>query len=83
MSSTAQSPASVACACRTGCELLTVRDVARLLKIYPATIWRMAAFAEAGHGNFPRPLRLGPKTVRWRAADVDRYLSALAAGGAP
>ena len=64
-----------------GCQLLTVRDVAGLLKIHVATIWRNSALAEAGHGNFPKPLRLGEKTVRWRLADVERYLSALAGEG--
>jgi predicted DNA-binding transcriptional regulator AlpA len=37
--------------------------------------------AEAGQGDFPRPLRIGPKTVRWRLSDVEAYLAALAGGG--
>jgi predicted DNA-binding transcriptional regulator AlpA len=36
--------------------------------------------AEAGHGDFPRPLRIGHRIIRWRLADVEAYLAALAAG---
>ena len=42
---------------------------------------RLAAVAEAGQGDFPRPLRIGSKTVRWRLSDVEAYLAALAGGG--
>ena len=64
------------------CQLLTVRDVAGLLKIHAGTIWRLSALAEAGHGDFPKPLRLGPKTVRWRTSEIAEYLDALAGEGA-
>jgi predicted DNA-binding transcriptional regulator AlpA len=62
-------------------KLLTVKDLAATLGIHQRTCWRLAAMAEAGHGDFPRPLRIGPKTVRWRAADVEAYLATLATGG--
>jgi hypothetical protein len=42
---------------------------------------RLAAVAEAGQGDFPRPLRIGSKTVRWRLSDVEAYLAALAGEG--
>ena len=58
--------------------LLTVKDLAALLAVHERTCWRLAAMAEAGQGGFPRPLRIGPKTVRWRLADVETYLAALA-----
>jgi len=64
-----------------GMKLLTVKDLADLLGIHERTCWRLAAMAEAGQGDFPRPLRIGPKTIRWRVVDVDSYLAALAAGG--
>jgi len=61
--------------------LLTVRELAKLLGIHQRTCWRLAAMAEAGQGEFPKPLRIGPKTVRWRLMDVEAYLAALAVGG--
>ena len=64
------------------CQLLTVRDVAGLLKIHTGTVWRLSSLAEAGYGEFPKPLRLGAKTVRWRLSNVEAYLSALAVEGA-
>jgi len=63
-----------------GPKLWTVTQVAAALAIHARTVWRMAAEAEAGMGRFPRPLRLGPKTLRWQVADIDRYLADLAAG---
>jgi predicted DNA-binding transcriptional regulator AlpA len=59
-------------------KLLNVKELARMLGVHERSVWRMAAQAEAGDGNFPRPLRIGPKTVRWRPADVEAYLAALA-----
>ena len=66
----------------SSCQLLTARDLARLLKIYIRSVWRMAGLAEGGQSDFPKALRLGPKTIRWRLADVQAYLSRLAGEGA-
>ena len=63
--------------------LLNVRAVAKLLDISPRQCWRLVAMAEAGQGDFPRPLRLGTRTVRWRLSDIEGYLSALAEEGRP
>ena len=57
--------------------LLTVKELAAALGVHERTCWRLAAMAAAGQGDFPRPLRIGPKTVRWRVADVETYLAAL------
>ena len=59
-------------------KLLTVKELAEMLGVHERTCWRLAAMAEQGHGNFPKPLRIGPKTVRWRLSDVEAYLAALA-----
>lgn len=64
-----------------GMKLLTVKDLADLLGIHERTCWRLAAMDEAGQPEFPKPLRIGPKTVRWRPADVEAYLAALAGQG--
>jgi predicted DNA-binding transcriptional regulator AlpA len=61
--------------------LLTVTELAAALGVHERTCWRLAAMAEAGQGDFPRPLRIGPRVVRWRLADVEAYLASLAAGG--
>jgi len=62
----------------TGLKLLTVKDLAAMFGMHERTVWRMAAMAEAGQGAFPKPLRIGPKTVRWRLVDVQTYLTVLA-----
>jgi len=59
-------------------QLLDVREVAGLLRMHPRSVWRLAAQAEAGLCNLPKPLRIGPKTIRWRLSDVQAYLAALA-----
>ena len=59
-------------------QLVNVKQLAAALGIHERTCWRQAALAEAGESNFPKPLRLGPKTVRWRLSHVQAYLSALA-----
>ncbi len=59
------------------CQLLKVTEVARFFSIHKRTVWRNAGLAEAGLSEFPTPIRLGPKTVRWRLADVQAYLAKL------
>ena len=65
---------STACACGQACQLLTVKDVAAMLKIHPRTVWRMSAM-----GEIPAPLTLAPKTIRWRLKDIEAHLAKLAA----
>jgi len=59
-------------------QLLTVKELAAALGVHERTCWRLAAQAEEGLVEFPTPLRIGPKTVRWRLVDVQAYLAALA-----
>ena len=55
-------------------ELITVRDVAAMLKFCPRQIWKMAAM-----GALPGPIRLTPRAPRWRRSDIVDYIDALAA----
>jgi predicted DNA-binding transcriptional regulator AlpA len=59
-------------------QLIDVKQLAAVLGMHPRSMWRLVALAEAGQGNFPKPLRIGPKTIRWRLSDVQAYLAALA-----
>jgi len=59
--------------------LLTVREVGQLLGISPRTVWRLAAQAEVGLGDFPRPIRIG-RLRRWRLADLRRFIESGGGG---
>jgi len=65
---------TTACACGQACQLLTVKDVAAMLKVHPRSVWRMSAM-----GEIPAPLTLGPKTIRWRLKDLEAHVGKLAA----
>lgn len=54
--------------------LLTAKQVSQLLGVGERTVWRMTSRARAGCGHFPRPIRVGPRAVRWRWQDVEKYL---------
>jgi predicted DNA-binding transcriptional regulator AlpA len=56
-----------------GIELLSSQQVAKRLSTSTRTLWRLVA-----EGKFPRPLRYNKKLVRWKSADVDRYIDGLA-----
>ena len=49
--------------------LLDVQTVARQLGIHRRTVWRLVST-----GDLPPPIRLGPKTVRWRLTDLEQHL---------
>jgi predicted DNA-binding transcriptional regulator AlpA len=55
-------------------QLLTVRDVAAMLKIHPRTVWRMSAT-----GEIPAPLALAPKTIRWQLRAIEAHIAKLVA----
>ncbi len=50
-------------------QLLTVREVAELLRVHPRSVWRAASA-----GDIPKPIRIGPKVVRWRLADLVAHI---------
>lgn len=55
-----------------GPELLTSQQVAERLAVSVRTLWRLVAA-----GKFPQPVRYNRKLVRWKAAEVSRYIEAL------
>lgn len=52
--------------------LLTRASVEELTGLGRSTLYR--AMRE---GRFPEPLRVGPKSVRWRASEVERWIDSL------
>ena len=58
---------------REACDhLLTVEEVADLLKVSKRTVWRWVA-----QGRVPAPVRYSKTCVRWKASAVQAYLEAL------
>ncbi len=49
-------------------ELLTVKDVAALLRISTRQVWKLLA-----SGRIPSPVRLS-RSVRFRATDIERWI---------
>lgn len=49
-------------------ELLTVRDVAALVKLSSRQIYKLAA-----SGRMPLPLKVS-RSTRWRAADIEKWI---------
>ena len=54
-------------------KLLRRPDVEEITGLSRASIYAMMS-----KGNFPRPLRLGPRAVAWRASDVQEWIDCLA-----
>jgi excisionase family DNA binding protein len=53
-------------------DLLTSQQVASRLSMSVRTVWRLVA-----RGILPPPIRYNRKLVRWKSADVDRYIEEL------
>jgi predicted DNA-binding transcriptional regulator AlpA len=54
--------------------LLTVYDMAAIVKASTSTVWRMAR-----DGRLPAPVHLGPGMTRWLPADVHDWYAKLGA----
>lgn len=50
-------------------ELLTLDEVADLLRVAPRTVQRMASA-----GEIPAPIQISPARSRWRRGDLDAWL---------
>ena len=49
-------------------ELLTIRELAKVLKLSPRSIWRLVK-----NHQLPAPVRIGG-SIRWRADDITRWI---------
>ena len=58
-----------------GDQLLTVREVAKLLKVSRRTVWRWRA-----QGRLPAPIHCSKTCVRWKASVLQAFLQALKSG---
>ena len=56
-------------------KLLTWRQVSDKLGVGKTTLYRMVK-----SGHVPEPVRLGPRTARWREDEVDAYIAGLSRG---
>ena len=52
-------------------QLLTADEVCELARFSRQTLWR-----HVRRGDFPEPVRFGPRIIRWRASDVAALLEA-------
>jgi prophage regulatory protein len=52
--------------------LVRLSDLCDQLAVSRGTIYRWL-----GEGKFPRPVRIGERAVRWRAADVEAWCGSL------
>ena len=50
--------------------LLSLREVQTQTGIARPTIYRMM-----GQGAFPRPVKIGPRAVRWKASDIESWIA--------
>jgi excisionase family DNA binding protein len=55
-----------------GEHLLTVQEVANVLKLSKRTVWRWVA-----QGRLPTPVRYSRTCVRWKASAIQAHLDAL------
>lgn len=52
--------------------LLRLNEVEAIIGLKHSTIYR-----RINSGEFPRPLRVGRRAVRWRQSDIDGWLAGL------
>ncbi len=60
-----------------GERLLTVAEVCDLTKMSRAML-----YSEMARDRFPRPLKVGNKSIRWRLSDLDNWIGGLSRASA-
>ena len=56
--------------------LLKCREVVEIVSLSRASIYRLMKA-----GDFPRPIRLGPGSVRWKLSDIVAWVQSRPVGG--
>ena len=56
--------------------MLPIAAVSARVGLSRPSIYRLMS-----HGDFPRPLRVGVRGVRWRSEDIDRWLAGREVAG--
>ena len=59
--------------------LLTRPEVEELVRLKKSALYRLLQDPES---DFPRPLKIGPKAIRWRRSEVADWLSSRPRAGA-
>ena len=57
-----------------GTQLITLKAVTAKVSLGRSTLYRLVA-----SGQFPKPVRVGSKAIRWVAAEVDDWIEVQAA----
>ncbi|MYC29322.1 MAG: AlpA family transcriptional regulator [Chloroflexi bacterium] len=52
--------------------LLTLKDVMAITQLSKPSLYR-----QIQEGSFPKPLKIGRRSSRWRASDIDHWLEGL------
>jgi excisionase family DNA binding protein len=55
-------------------QLATVKEIAEMLAVHPATVWRMVE-----RGDLPPPIRMGSRCTRWSLEAVQAAIERLSA----
>lgn len=58
-------------------QLLSIRDVCAKVGVCRSTV-----YARMAERKFPTPLKIGVRTVRWRADEIDAFIDRLSAARA-
>lgn len=53
-------------------QLLKLKDVMRIANVGKTSVYRLMA-----EERFPKPVRVGPSGVRWRATEVQQWIDRL------
>lgn len=56
----------------------SIKEVSERYGVAPKSIWRWIR-----EGRFPKPLKLSPKTARWREVDLKAYEESLEKNSSP